>query len=157
MSIFAKMSHFWILQKRRNHNFYRLQLLGFMKKLGNSNTQFWNEMQKTMFLGQKGTIFEFSVKSENVNFLPIFVHFPKKSENFNVWFCKKYGGGRQTDRRQRRGWIYRSEPARWASDQKQKCVHFIPVQYDNCTSSKSEQIWFLVDLEKTICIAIIQF
>ena len=95
----------------------------FSKKMRKTSV-FWHFGPKRAKLGQNGPkMGHFRIFGEKVKTSPsypfFFIFQNKKSENSNVRFRRKSGTRRrrQTER-QRRVTIYRSESARWASDQK---------------------------------------
>ena len=50
----GKKCHFWIFPKNAKMSFFRLQRLGLVQKLGNSNKRIVKELQKTSILGILG-------------------------------------------------------------------------------------------------------
>ena len=114
--------------KKRNRHFFRLQRLGFVQKI--RKFRFSKKMQKTSVfgyfgskwakLGPEGAIFEFSVKKWKRHLLThFFLFFKTKNHKIPMrGFGENLADGERQRDRQRRVTIYRSESARWASDQK---------------------------------------
>ena len=119
-SIWAKMGHFWIFNKKAKSSFFRLQRLGFMQrnrkfqfavfeKKNANNLCFWAFWVKMDQIGPKRG--HFWIFGQKVKTSPSFFFQNKILENTNGRFQRKSGGWRETDREtdwQRRMTIYRS-------------------------------------------------
>ena len=131
--------------KKRNRHFFRLQRLGFVQKIRKfqfavfqknaKNHHFWsfwpNLGQFWSKWAKKGLFSNFPEKNQNVTFLhSLRLAFMQKIGKFQCAVLEKIWRTEtrerdERERRQRRWRIYRSESARWASDQKLKTNGFV--------------------------------